>query len=56
MGILKDYYRALSFDKKKPLLLAKPVTAPLYTRMVRQPDEPQDKAKKQANIDSQVVK
>ena len=40
MDILKDYYKALSFDKKKPLLLAKPVTAPLYTRMVRLPDDP----------------
>ncbi len=39
MNYLKDYYKTLSFNKKKRNLLSKPVTAPLYTRMQRAQEE-----------------
>jgi hypothetical protein len=38
MEILQDYYKTLNLEKKKPTLLTKPVTAPLYTRMIRETD------------------
>lgn len=38
MQILKGYYQTLTFEKKKPTLTQKPVTALLYTKMVRNLD------------------
>ncbi len=36
MAILKTYYESLAQDKKKKVLPIKPLSTPLYTKMVRQ--------------------